>query len=352
MSTHGLGTVLQIYRMIKAGRVLLLAGDEALLTQLPPGRWVGATSAHFMTATGGMTSRTLIFYTDITEHAQAVEIHHFDIDEMRMIAAKYPANGFAVVIVPGLSPFMTRFAQEVPDYPGVFDAPLIGWMSGVHIADIGRKAPKTFAGTPHAAADRAAVMYVTLAPAYMAHLNILNLFAPDKGPAITFPEAGFAAGDCLIDGKPENLVRYIAAHQIDTRLPLVADQNGAMVNVSIRAIDTKRESLQFFAPVFPTMVYHFAKPVLEYPAAFNNACAETQMADTVCSCNCILNFLYAGLAGKSSGHFIGPMTFGEIAYTVLNQTLAYLSLTKIEEVEDLAVSSFDEMFGQASPAIL
>lgn len=133
----------------------------------------------------------------------------------------------------------------------------------------------------------------------------------------------------------EFLARYIAEHNLDTRLPLVADQNGAMVNVSILSIDAKHATVRFFAPVFPTMVYRFAKPVPEYTAAFDAACAEVEIENTVCACNCILNFLYAGLEGKSCGTFFGPVTFGEIAYTVLNQTLAYLSVTKIEEVEEV-----------------
>jgi hypothetical protein len=352
MSTHGLGTVLQIRRKIEADRVLLLAGEEALLAQLPPGRWVGGTSAHFMTETGGMTTRTHIFFTDITEHAESVDIHHLDREEIRLVGTKYPANGFAVAIVPGLSPFVAGFALEVQEYPGIFDAPLIGWVSGVHTADIGRKAPKTFAGGPCGADDRAAVMYVSLARDVVAHLNILNLFTPDKGPAIVFPEAGFtAAGECQIDGKPANLARYLAEHKIDTRMPLVSDQNGAMVNVSILSVDARRETVRFFAPVFPTMVYRFAKPVPEYSAAFDTACAELDMANTVCSCNCILNFLYAGLEGKSSGKFVGPMTFGEIAYTLLNQTLAYLSVTKIDAVEEMAGHPFGERYAETMLAV-
>ncbi len=42
------------------------------------------------------------------------------------------------------------------------------------------------------------------------------------------------------------------------------------------------------------------------------------------SCNCILDDLYSELAGKRTGIFTGPVTFGEIAYQLVNQTLAYL----------------------------
>ena len=42
------------------------------------------------------------------------------------------------------------------------------------------------------------------------------------------------------------------------------------------------------------------------------------------SCNCILNYLYSELEGKQTGPITGPITFGEVAYQLLNQTMVYL----------------------------
>ena len=47
--------------------------------------------------------------------------------------------------------------------------------------------------------------------------------------------------------------------------------------------------------------------------------------DPVFTCNCILNYLYANLEGKKTGSIVGPITFGEIAYMLLNQTMVYLT---------------------------
>lgn len=46
----------------------------------------------------------------------------------------------------------------------------------------------------------------------------------------------------------------------------------------------------------------------------------------VFACNCILNFLYSELEGKSTGAITGPITFGEIADQLMNQTLVYVQL--------------------------
>jgi hypothetical protein len=70
--------------------------------------------------------------------------------------------------------------------------------------------------------------------------------------------------------------------------------------------------------------YHVAKPVDDYAAAFRAALAGRELDRAVMSCNCILNFLFGELEGKAIGGVQGPVTFGEIAYQLLNQTLVVL----------------------------
>ena len=59
-------------------------------------------------------------------------------------------------------------------------------------------------------------------------------------------------------------------------------------------------------------------------AAFANSIGEAGVGQY--SCNCILNYLYGDLEGKKTGGFTGPVTFGEIAYILLNQTLVKLDV--------------------------
>jgi len=53
--------VSEVQALIRRGDMLLLAGDEALLRQLPPGRWIAGTIPYFMTEDGGVCDRTRIF---------------------------------------------------------------------------------------------------------------------------------------------------------------------------------------------------------------------------------------------------------------------------------------------------
>jgi hypothetical protein len=208
--------------------------------------------------------------------------------------------------------------------------------------------PKTFAGGPQAEDERAAVLYVSLPSHYFAQLHIANLFAPGTGPEIRFPQPGQTGdGDCLIGGERGNLARYIAERGIDRRLPLVADHEGALLNVTILMADSQSGRVMFLSPVSPALTYRFAEDVLDYAAEFTRAAAEIELDQAAHACICALHYHYAGLIpshdsdlpphNTTAPDITAPVTFGQIAYTVLNQTLTCLTIGLHEDgLEDFA----------------
>ncbi|MGO9017966.1 MAG: DUF6976 family protein [Syntrophobacteraceae bacterium] len=73
---------------------------------------------------------------------------------------------------------------------------------------------------------------------------------------------------------------------------------------------------------------------MNYVEGFNSTTFEEflpakSIRRTYYACNCILNFLYGELEGKKTGNITGPMTFGEIAYQLLNQPMVFLEIDKI-----------------------
>jgi len=72
--------------------------------------------------------------------------------------------------------------------------------------------------------------------------------------------------------------------------------------------------------------YRLARPVGDYAAAFRSRLAGYDTSDVVFSCNCILNFLFGELEGKTIGGVEGPITFGELGYQLLNQTMVAVRL--------------------------
>lgn len=305
---------------------LCIAADESLLRRLPKGNWIGGTIPYFMGQDGGATSRELLFVTRFPVLAGRPSIRFYDAKELPQVCIDAPENGFSLIIIPAFSDLHSRFAQDAPAYEDMYVKPLVGWIAGIHLSELGAKRPAVFNGlTLEAESDRAIVIHVELPPNLRAQIDIINLFRQGDGDSIRFPLSGFSADQCLINGKPENFADYVLARGIDTRLPLVANYSGALVNVSFKGVDAERRSVDFYAPVFAGTEYRVAAVVPNYVQEFQAALPNADRP-LAFSCNCILNYLYSELEGKRTGHMLGPMTFGEIAYQLVNQTLVYLSI--------------------------
>lgn len=311
--------------LIGAGETLSIAGDAALLAQLPRGRWIAGSIPYFMAQDGGEMSRQRVFVTRIPAPAGA-EIRFYDADALQRLCLDAPDNGFSIIIIPAFSPVHSQFARDAPNYEDMFVKPLIGWVAGVHLDELAAQRPTVFNGqSGEASQELAVVMHVPLPEDSFARVDIINLFTQGRGDSLRFSETGFSAETCLVNGRPTNFADYLLGLNADTRFPLVANYSGAMVNVSIKGIDREHKRVDFYAPVFDDIEYRLADSIPDYVAAFTHAMPESA-GGVAFSCNCILNYLYSELEGKQLGHMLGPMTFGEIAYQLLNQTLVYLAI--------------------------
>jgi hypothetical protein len=99
-----------------------------------------------------------------------------------------------------------------------------------------------------------------------------------------------------------------------------------MVNTSIQSVDSVTGAVRFYAPVFKGVQYRHAKIAGDYVNLFTEAASSLDSKSIYFSCNCILNYLYCNLEGKKTSTLTGPITFGEIAYQLLNQTLVYVTI--------------------------
>ncbi len=318
----------QAAEMIRSGATLAIAGDELLLSALPNGNWIGGTIAYFMGQDGGVTSRDQLFVARLPSYPGGVpSIRQYDAASLSQVCVEAPANGFSVIILPAFSDVHFGYAQHASMYDEMFMKPLVGWVSGVHLDDMGTRTPKVRDGRHGALLEnRAVVMHVPLPENISANVHIVNLFRQGNGDVLEFGESGFEVSSCLVNGKPASLAKYLEEIGHDTRLPLVADYSGASINVSLKAVDQERDKVEFYGPVFPHVAYKLAQPFTgNYETAFDAAVADLPPQAGL-SCNCILNYLYSNLEGKRTGHVTGPMTFGEVAYVLLNQTMVHLTL--------------------------
>lgn len=312
--------------LIRSGYHLSIAGDETLLRKLPAGHWIGGTIPYFMGQEGGETTRERVFVTEVPVIGGTPRIRYYDITNLDQVCVDGPDNGYSLIVIPAFSQAHSLFARNAPSFEDMFVKPLLGWISGIHLSDLGSAAPMVVNGeTLEFDGERAVVMHVALPPERFARIEIINLFRQGDGDSIRFPQKGFSATDCTINGVRQSLADYLAAKKIDTRLPLVADYSGAMINVSIKGVDSVSKLVDFYAPVFDDIEYRFAAPVADYMQAFG-AQLPKNIETVGFACNCILNYLYSELEGKKVPTMLGPMTFGEIAYQLLNQTLVYLAI--------------------------
>ena len=315
---------------IERGKVLWISGDEVLLKQLPQGRWLGGTIPYFVGQDGGMTTREFVLCGELPPQvATAVQIKFYDVNTISQVAKDAPDNGFTMLLIPATSEVHLSYAQNAPGYEDMFLKPIAGWITGVHLDDLGKLRPAVYNGvTGISANDRAVAMHITLKPNKIATIGIVNTFTQGSGDTIEFPETGFSASTCRVNGVERSFAQYVREKNIDLRLPLVADYSGTMINVSLQQVDERGNNVSFYAPVFRGVRYRFAAPVDDYVEAFYAAIPHLEQP-VAFSCNCILNYLYSGLEGKKTANLTGPATFGEIAYQLLNQTLVYLLVEEV-----------------------
>jgi len=308
-------------KLIESGKVLHIAGNEDLLKKLPKGNWVGGSTEYFVAKTGGAISNEKLSVTEIP--CESFSIKAYDAEEIENVASDAFDNGFSIVIVPFDSAVHKNYARNAPGYEDIFMKNTVGWISGMNLGVPGQTPIAVDGTTVVAYPDKAVAIHLKVPDDKSVNVSIINIFEQDKSsPLITFAEEGFSIKKCFVDGKEVVFADYIAQNNIDTKLPLVGDYAGSGVNVSFKSIENGVVNL--YAPVFENIQYRIAKSISDYESEFHSKLAPFKGKDSVFSCNCILNFLYGNLEGKSLDAFFGPITFGEIAYQLLNQTLVYV----------------------------
>jgi hypothetical protein len=318
-------TLQQASEKIEAGGSWTVAADASLLSKLPKGNWIGGTIPYFMAKHGGVSSRSGLFLTEVASFDNQPYIRHYDAKSISNICVDAPENGYTLLIVPAFSEVHSEYARNAPNFEDMFGKPLVGWVSGVHLDDLESDVPATIDGrVGELNKGNAIAMHVPLPEGIYASVDILNGLVQGDGDRIRFNTTGFEVTECLINDIPANFADYMESIEADLSLPLVADYCGAAINVSFKAVDTAKRRVEFYAPVFEGIEYRIAAPPGNLPKI-----GSDEGSDACFSCNCVLNYIYGEMEGEYTGQFAGPMTFGEIAYLLLNQTLVHLSLHEV-----------------------
>ena len=308
---------------IQDGKLLHIAGTEKLLRKLPAGNWIGGSTEYFISDNGGMVTEDLLFVTEFP--FDKFKIKSYDVEQIDNVANESFEDGFSVLVIPFDSDVHIKYAEKATNFENIFMRNIVGWITGSNV-EAKDQVPIAVNGLlPDVTTNKAVALHIQVPADKTIELNIINIFEQDENsPVIEFLADGFRAEKCLIDGKETVLAKYIAEKGIDVKLPLVGDYSGNGINISIKAIQD--DVVYLYAPVFQGIKYRIAKAVPDYEAAFRERIDKLNASNVAFSCNCILNFLFGDLKGKKIEGFPGPVTFGEIAYQLVNQTLVYLTI--------------------------
>ncbi|OED42827.1 hypothetical protein ACH42_11615 [Endozoicomonas sp. (ex Bugula neritina AB1)] len=322
-----LQSVEEVSQLIQQGMILSLAGDERALSQLPKGQWVAGTTPYFMSEQQGEFSQEMIYVDVISDSVIGHNIMDYTCDTISGITSDRFDNGYTILVIPAFSQLHSDYALHAGDFEGIYDSPVLGWVSGIDLNSEDK--PKIYNGmTGKSSSDHGVALHIQLPPGKMAQLEIINIHHqnPDS-PVLEFEADSFQVKNCTVDGVSHNFAQYLTDNGVDIKSPLISDYSGAVINVCIKEVNMEAGTVDFYAPVFRGREYKFAIHLQNYADEFAGHLPAQSGAATF-SCNCILNFLYGELEGKQAG-FPGPITFGEIGYQLLNQTMTYLNIVDI-----------------------
>ncbi|NJO12969.1 MAG: hypothetical protein HC872_05310 [Gammaproteobacteria bacterium] len=296
-----LTTIQQAAKLIADGNALIVAGEEELLQSLRAATGLAGRIPYFMTEHGGVTSREQLFIEQVPAIAVASRIRIYNGTEIAQVGVNAPERGYSLLIIPAFSRLHHDYALHAPHYPELFFKVIAGWIAGVHLDDVNVRAPAVFHGPSGAKYTQEAVALEVQLPAdHAATLGIVNIFEQGAGDQLVFTASGFAIDECLVNGVRHNFHDYLLRVGVDVRLPLIADFCGTMINVGIQSVDAKTRRVQLYAPVFEDVIYRFAKPIGDYSACFA-AAIPAHVRNPAFACNCVLNYLYGSLEGRSAG---------------------------------------------------
>ncbi len=311
--------------LIKSGKILHIAGSEKLLSKLPKGNWVGGTTPYFMSDDGGVQSEDLLFI-NVFDNIIASKIIVYDEESIKNVAIDAYDNGFAILLIPFGSKILETYSKIAPQIEQIFMKNIAGWVTGFNLSSKSGESAKIFSGSNQSMyEDKAVALNIQVPDDKLISIGIMNIFEQDeKSPTIRFLNDSFEVFECLINGNKVNFFEYIKENNINTELPIISNYYGAKINISFKEVNEK--GVKFYAPVFKNREYKFAKISGDYVDEFEKIILKNQNVNPIFSCNCILNYLYGKLEGKKISNFPGPITFGEIAYQLVNQTLVYIDI--------------------------
>ncbi len=315
--------MLDAINLIHSGKLLHIAGSEDLLRKLPKGNWIGGTTEFFVTPDGPVESTSQLFVSEID--AKDFKISIYDESDIQNIADDSFENGYTIVLLPFNSAVHKFYAEKAADFQGMFMKNVLGWVPATN--------PTRYGQTPVAVdglngeyySTKAVAMHIGLDSDVELELGIVNIFEADENsPTIEFLEEGFKVKRCLVNGEEMLFSDYINKNGINTKQPIIGEYSGTGINVSFKSVG--RDHVKFYSPIFKDIKYKVSRLNDHYEETCEQTRSNSLNYKVLFACNSSLNYWYGHMDGKKLNEFYGPMSVGQIAYQLVNQTVVYIAI--------------------------
>lgn len=321
-----IATLEVIEKHLQNPRPLMIAGKEETLRKIPRGNWIGGTVPFLISDNGNEISEDYVDLTVLPGDIRRVKIKRYDLEDIHHLNLHAYETGFTFFVIPGESKIHHSFAMNSRDFQLAGKRPVMGWVSGYSPKD--SDLAKVFYGPTGECYDNKALALHCHLPDHLSiSFNIINLFEPGTGDILEFPKSGFSTKDVIVNGEKKSFSQYLKDENIDIRLPLISTEEDHLSNVSFKEIG--ENEVFFFAPVFDYFQYKIARPIESYYQRFSESLEQEDYGRSLFNCNCILNYEYADLKDKNLGDIQGPVTFGEIANHLQNQTFVSMFFKEV-----------------------
>src|SRR5437667_9728572 len=107
---------------------------------------------------GGLTTRDSLMVQELlVDERAAPKIKFYDKNTIARVTEDAPANGYTFVMIPAFSEVHLAHAKDAPLFKDPFAHPLHGWVTGIHLHELGKVTPKVYTRKPgEGLADQAA----------------------------------------------------------------------------------------------------------------------------------------------------------------------------------------------------
>ncbi|MDR2847473.1 MAG: hypothetical protein LBV39_00045 [Bacteroidales bacterium] len=314
---HGLFSVKDASAKIAEGKYFIVSGNVEALQQLPAGNWIGGTTPNYYIAGYPRDfTNNEVFMDELPDCASGIEIKSYTTTTIPNIFTDAPENGFTVIVTPHGADVTDEYVLHAAKYDDFGIKPIIGWVSGAQKAREQTKPCYSVLGTSkEISTNLAVVLHVSLPQNKFAEVNIRCGFKEQPGTTVIFEEDVTTMVDAIINGKKQNVAEYLRQNGITIQYPLMADYSGVKTCATISSI--AENEVPLFGVVYAGIEYHFSE-------------LDTNHQEWNIPDDCALAYCCIYYASKPEPEMLAQMTgaavFGEIAYQLFAQSVAYLTI--------------------------